>query len=608
MISIASLRSACRHAGIPAAVAIAAVALSDGAAAQANVQWVTFKNTPTRLNVPATAICDGNTEVDFATGDLDKDGWIDVVAVRKEQSSTLGKRPNILLMNNHGRFEDKTLQYASASDVPGDLGFLTPTNDRDAKVVDVNNDTWPDVVTATTLSDGDVKAISHPRVYMNLGNDGSGHWLGLRYENARIPQLLTIPGGLAVAPRFCEVAAGDVTGDGAADLYFVDYDTTETNIGENPANDLNDRLLVNDGNGFFTDSLETRLSKAQLESSFGVKGEILDLNGDNMNDIVKLTTLGGPTIQAAMYQRPAGSFKLLGQQGFGGGSPYGFDMGNLNGDGLPDMANANDGADVYRLATGMDALGKLTFGPLKNYELVSGPEGDFSHNVSISDLDGDGLGDVLISSVDVDFTGCGGRLHIYHNKGGVIGGDITLREEAEFANGQYGNGWKGVVGMTANDMIGSYDMAFGDFDHDGDLDMLIGVCGGTRYWQNQTAPAHCQASLGFGGPGTSVFSICGEDLTLTTSSATMSLTGAAPSSPIFLAVGLANNPTPVKGGTLVPVPILSLITGFSTNAVGGLTLPIPGNSGTPLTLYMQCIVKNGPNYEFSNALAVNLGL
>ena len=135
------------------------------------------------------------------------------------------------LMNRAGVLRDETAQFASASDVIGDMGFLTPTNDRDVVVADVDGDGWLDVVTATTLSDGKPKHLSHPRVYVNQREDGSGNWLGLRHEDARIPQLLTT-GGLAVAPRFCDVAAGDLTGDGFPDLHFVDYDGTQTGIPE----------------------------------------------------------------------------------------------------------------------------------------------------------------------------------------------------------------------------------------------------------------------------------------------------------------------------------------------------------------------------------------
>jgi hypothetical protein len=581
------------------------VLLCAAASAQLNVQWVKFANTPSKLGVSATAISDNNTEVDFATGDLNKDGWEDVVAVRKQQSSTTGKRTNMLLINNHGKLEDKTAQWATAADVVGDQGFLTLVNNRDAKIIDVNGDTWPDVITCTTLSDGDPKVISHPRVYVNLGADGSGNWLGLRFENARFPQLLTFGTNLAVAPRFCEVAAGDVTGDSFPDLYFSDYDDTETGIGENPANDLDDRLLINDGNGFFFDSGTGACSAAQLDSYFGVKAEILDLNGDGRNDIVKLATLGSPVGDFAMYNsNPPGSFIALGLQQFGNGSPYGFDMGSLNGDGLPDFAGADDGLDAYQLSTGIDGLGRLTWGPLKTYQFASGGDDGFGHNVYIRDLNADGWGDVMISSVDVDFTGCSGRWHIYHNLGGVVGGDVTLKEEVETSSS---SGWKGAVGITTTDLAGGYDAAYADFDHDGDLDMIVASCGGAKHFQNQTSAPTCQQDLGFQGPGTGTISICGESLTLTASHATFNLAGAAPSAPMFIALGLANNPTSVKGGTLVPVPLLGMIGGLNTSALGTFTAPVAGGSVSPFTIYIQVIVKNGPTYEFSNALALNLG-
>jgi hypothetical protein len=580
------------------------ILLCSGASAQLGVQWVEFRYTPEKLGVLPTAITDTTTEVDFATGDLNNDGWDDVVAVRKQQASTTGKRTNLLLINNHGKLEDKTAQWATAADVPGDLGFLTPVNNRDAKIIDVNNDGWADVVTCTTLSDGDPKVISHPRVYMNLGNDGTGQWLGLRFENARFPQLLTIPGGLAVAPRFCEVAAGDVNGDGFADLYFSDYDGTETGIPESATADLDDRLLFNDGNGFFTDTGVSACSSAQLSSAFGVKAEILDLNGDGRNDIVKLSTLGGNGTNA-MYNQPTGSFSALGLNHMGSGSPYGFDIGNLNGDNLPDLIDADDGSDIYQLATGLDALNRVVMGPLKTYQFASGGDDGFGHNAYIRDLNADGWGDAMISSVDVDVAGCNGRWHIYHNLGGVVGGDVTLKEEAESSGS---SGWKGVVGITAADLASGYDAAYADFDHDDDLDMIVSGCGGAKYFQNQTSPETCQEDLGHAGPGTTALAICGEDLTLTASTATLSVTGASPSKPMFMALGLFNNPTPLKGGTLVPVPLLALFGPFSTSGSGTFEMPVVGGSTTPVTIYIQVVVKNGAALEFSNALALNIGL
>ena len=103
-------------------------------------------------------------------------------------------------MNEGGVLVDRTDEFATASDIPGDNGFNTPTNDRDIVLVDVDGDGWLDMVTATTLTDNQAKHLSHPRVYMNLRDDppDSGNWLGFEYQDARIPQM-----HLTAGPRFC---------------------------------------------------------------------------------------------------------------------------------------------------------------------------------------------------------------------------------------------------------------------------------------------------------------------------------------------------------------------------------------------------------------------
>ena len=99
------------------------------------------------------------------------------------------------------------------------------------------------MVTVTTLTDNSTKVLSHPRVYMNLG-EVDGIWQGFRFENDRIPEMHHTAG-----PRFCSLAIGDVTGDGAPDLYFGDYDSGP--FGGPQIFDYNNRLLINDGNAFF---------------------------------------------------------------------------------------------------------------------------------------------------------------------------------------------------------------------------------------------------------------------------------------------------------------------------------------------------------------------
>ncbi|MFT5049719.1 MAG: hypothetical protein ACI8QZ_001112 [Chlamydiales bacterium] len=436
--------------------------------------WVSFTKETGRLGVPSNAVSNGSTEIDFAWADLDQDGWTDLVVVRKEPVTSAGKRTNILLMNDCGILRDETAAFASASLTPGDNGFMTPTNDRDVTIADLDNDGWLDFVTATTLSDSDSKLIGHPRVYMNLGNDGSGAWLGMRHEDARIPQLLV--GGVPTNPRFCSVAIGDLTDDGFADLYFGDYDS-----GPQPHADMNDRLLINDGTGNFTDESNMRMSAVMLQSAFGMASIIEDMNLDGYNDVVKDTALNAPQLVRAIYNDPGnpGFFSIF--EDFHAEQPYHTNVGDLNNDGRPDLVMTDDAADRYRYNLATDGLGRVDWGPAKTFQFEGGGGDDgFGGNNLIVDLDLDGWEDVIIADVDVDIAGCSRRTHIYHNPAGAIGSQITLIEQ----RGPAGDPWRGVGGMVPSDLTGTHDVAVFDVNNDGFPDMVFGRCIGTFVWMN----------------------------------------------------------------------------------------------------------------------------
>ena len=98
---------------------LAALALAGPAAAQNNISWVTFHQDDTLLSGSSSTLLNDQQEKDYAWGDLDNDGWTDVVVVRKQPYTTAGRFPNVLLMNENGVLTDRTAQYASATDVPG---------------------------------------------------------------------------------------------------------------------------------------------------------------------------------------------------------------------------------------------------------------------------------------------------------------------------------------------------------------------------------------------------------------------------------------------------------------------------------------------------------
>lgn len=592
---------ACRHAlALLAVVGLAALPAN----AQFNDQWVRFRPEPDRL-VTAVPLTTTDTQTHLSWGDLDQDGWTDVVVMRKQHFTTAGKRANILLRNEEGVLVNRTAEYASQSlgVPPDDLGFLTPTNDRASEVVDVNGDGWLDVVTAVTTSDGDPKHIGHPRVYINLGEDTMGNWLGLRFEDVRFPQLFQFTSGLPQNPRFSDVAAGDINNDGHADLYFVDHDSSLGSGVSQPAGaDMNDRLLFNDGNGYFADVSQTSMTAQMLISSYGVTCRIADMNGNGFLDVLKVTGSVSSEYLSVSYNRPdlPGVFDQFQTPSFS--APYYVDVGDLNNDGRLDVVVVTDTGDRYSRNTGTDALGRVIWAPSQAVQFLVAPEFKWGSETHIADLDGDGWNDVIVTDVDPTIPSYTGRTNIYQNLGGVPGGSVTLLEQRQSPSTA---GWVGAVGITANDLRGTHDVAVIDVDNDGDLDLLISRRDSNLVWVNQTDPIFCQTDLGFGGPGTSTLSLCGQPLWAGNES-TLSIQGAPPGAPAGFVVGVGQGALAILGGIIVPDPAIVLPDLFTANGAGQIVLPITG-IGNPATVIVQAVVldpSQPAGFQITNAVSL----
>lgn len=530
--------------------AAVAAGLAAPSLAQFNNQWLSLNDeTTTRLPGGAFSVSDINNEVDLDWADLNQDGFTDLVVVRKEPFTSTGRRTNILLMNEGGVLVDRTALYASAADIGGDNGFLTPTNDRDVIIADLNNDGWLDFVTATTLSDGLPKSIGHPRVYMNLGNDGGGNWLGMRYEESRFPQMVSFSTGNPENPRFCSVAIGDVTGDGFADLYFGDYDSSGAGGSGQPAGkDLNDRLMVNDGNGFFTDQSQLRMTSQMLASAFGNSVEIADYNQDGFNDILKDTSLNAPQYVAISYNNPSnpGFFSVFDDFHFN--APYHTSNGDLNNDGRIDVIISDDATDRIRINTGVDAFGRVIWSSAKQFNFLTGGDDGFASNNLVADLDGDGWEDALIADVDVDIGGYGRRLHIYHNITTTVGTqNVVLREERQSSSS---SGWIGAVGLTTSTLTGTHDVAVFDIENDGDNDLIIARKDGTQVYTNGTPAPICGFTNYGPTSGANVLSMNGSGTLKGGTAAVLTTTGInAPSA--FHVLATAQASVPLAGGTVL---------------------------------------------------------
>jgi hypothetical protein len=461
----------------------AVLVLSPLAAAQLDERWVAFELDPARV-VSEQPIVDADNEADLAWADFDNDGVTDLVVARKEPFMTPGGRSNVLLLNVDGKLVDRTGK-AAQSDVEGDRGFLAETNDRDVVAADLTGDGWPEVVTAVDRSPGQPKHLSHPRVYLNLGPGKDAFWHGLRYEDARFPELLHLESKEPVMPRFLAVAAGDVDADGDLDLYFGDGDIWPGEEGQRPERepdeeDCDDRLLVNDGEGSFADATAKLVAPEVRASRYCNSVVLVDVDGDRRADLVKQNTYQRPNELFVAYAGEGGA--LSEKSVVYSDRPYFVSTGDLNNDGRADLVVSENGLDrhIYNLAPA-ERGGRPRWSEAKTFEFLFGEDDKYAGNSLVADLDGDGWRDVVITDVDPEIPDYARRTHVYHNRGGTIGGDdIVLREEREKAEA---GGWVGAVGLTEESLGGAHDVAVIDVDRDGKPDLVLARKAGLEVWR-----------------------------------------------------------------------------------------------------------------------------
>jgi len=412
-------------------------------ATSASADWVNFADeTATRIRIRQYVDGSGapqtdDGEKDIAAGDLDRDGWEDVVVVRKRAFSNPGPRQDLLLMNRSGVLTDRTAELAPE--------FLTHWTDaRDVVLADFDVDGWLDVVIANTFGE-------QPVFYRNAGNDSEGRWLGLVEEPERLPEI-RVPRDVNTL-QICAVAAGDVTGDSVPDLYLSNYKE------EGGTRDL---LLINDGRGFFRNETLHRLGD-HANVAFGTSVEIVDMDADGDQDIVKVSALYPQRPFGVgvflLYNDGSGRFDTLPFQTLLQGFAYMLEVDDFNLDDQNDAYIVEDFKDRVVIAERLTPNGPSLYRTHR-------PDNDrtkaFGGNVKSADVDGDGDSDLGVSPIDVDIANCGfsSEFALYENTG------------RDFVDN-----WPSENLPIHTD---PHDFAFLDLDRDGCLDLFMGLCQGWR--------------------------------------------------------------------------------------------------------------------------------
>lgn len=532
---------------------VTALLITLGSAAQLTAQpappvdWLDFAEVTGRLKVGADILsdadCGGNgpefkdtdmaCEKDMVVGNLNGDLWesgpiMDIVVVRKGPFYASTGATNILLLNVDGVLVDRT-----------DLidGFEDVTADRDVVIAELDFDGsllgGPDIITASTFR-------QIPRVYINKGCcsddcatcnnpvvcSAAVNWCGMEYQvngmvdgqsEPRIPRS-TFP----YDPFFCAVGVGDVAGadtngvlgppDGCPDLYFGDYREDSMN---SDWHRLYDVLLINQQEssgrctGVFINATDTLLHESFSHSDFTTGVEIVDVNGDGCQDLLKV----GVNELKAVYQNKdvtgcLGTFPVAAQTFRAGGKTYMGGTGDFNNDGNLDIYEVRDNDDTFRLG---DGFGTFVPAPHLVGTLVVGVAAktlQFGGNVTVHDMnpgeEGGPYKDVIVSDGDVEQAVCFRKLGIHKSEvdsqdnmivslndplvyvctGGTKDGDPCEKLTRHIDCPPYGLCEARRVWNT----FGTHDTALLTLNEADPPAMLVGTCGGLRLFVVGTNP------------------------------------------------------------------------------------------------------------------------
>jgi enediyne biosynthesis protein E4 len=409
-----------------------------------------FQNTATPEERKLLPLASG-----MAIGDVDQDGWTDVVVLTGQGGAALFRN------NMDGTFDDATKDFALELD-PLSSGPL---------LADFDADGFLDLLVGG-IGDEHIKL---------LRNDG-----GVRFEDA------TVRSGLESDAKVLAVSAGDADNDGDLDVLFA----RAFAVAEEPAQQ---RFWLNDGTGRFTDASErlvvpsTRFT-SQGDAENDATSRAIDAGGDagldggtefafEVSIAPTFADLDGDGDQDLALVQDLGQSALIDNAGLDAGlptfaSPVRVDVPLGRGSALGDYDN--DG-DLDWFVSGIDAeslpefsegdgnhllenQGDGTFRDVTERSRVA--DGSFAFGACFEDFDNDGLLDLF------QVNGWG------HLSDGPDAG--SLRHDASRLFRNLGNGTFEEVASLAGlvDEGEGRAVACFDYDHDGDVDIAVTNAGG----------------------------------------------------------------------------------------------------------------------------------
>lgn len=313
-----------------------------------------------------------NTETSkYAIGDLDNDGRIDVATIDRT-TNTLSVYRNTTITS--------VVSFASK------LDFVTGQNPRSVSIGDINGDGKLDII-VSNLNDNTVS------VFKNSSSPGA-----ISFASKSDFATATQPSAISVT---------DIDQDGKADLVV-------NSIGLPGAVSVLRNSSVS-GSVSFAPKVDIALVGVSIEEL-----RTADIDGDGKSDIL-IPNYGLGTITVYRNTSLPGTISFASRIEIGApdGYPSQLEIGDLNGDGKPDLAVEYYLGNTISVFRNASSVGSISFDSPVDFAT-----GNYTDGIAITDLDGDGKPDMAVPS-GVD------SVSLFQNSSSV-GGAITFHPIVKF--------------------------------------------------------------------------------------------------------------------------------------------------------------------------------